>query len=123
MIENIFLGPVATDLGWVSAPRYLMRRARILRQVCECYSFQLTNVGRRPNAKVYAKRAHRNYGQGDDRKRDKDRSGTDRGPHLKLYPLLFSLPGKLALRTFCDIQLCFIETELGSSDLVKASRA
>ena len=29
MTEDAFLGPAAPDLGWVPAPRYLMRRARI----------------------------------------------------------------------------------------------
>jgi SAM-dependent methyltransferase len=101
----------------------LLRETGFIPEVCECYGFPLTNFSERLSARVYAKRIHRDGGQGDDRKRNNDRSGTDRGPHLKLYPLLSSLPGKLALRTFCGIQHCFIGTDLGSGYLVKARRA
>ena len=45
MIEDSFLGPAAPDLGWVPAPRYLMRRARILRQLSTIPTGRLLEVG------------------------------------------------------------------------------
>lgn len=91
-------------------------------ELIECYGFPLTNLSERVSARTYAKRIHHGGGLEEDRRRNNDRSGTDRGPHLKLYPLLSSLPGKLALRAFCSIQSCFIRTDLGSGYLVKARR-
>src|SRR3546814_2291017 len=32
-VQDSLLGPAAPDLGWVPAPRYLLRRARILSQL------------------------------------------------------------------------------------------
>lgn len=100
----------------------LLRETGFTPEICECYGFPLTNLSERLSARSYAKRIHRNSGSDDNRKRNNDRSGTDRGPHLKLYPLLRSLPGKLALRAFCGIQHCFVRTDLGSGYLVRARR-
>jgi len=100
----------------------LLRETGFTPEICECYGFPLTNLGERLSARVYAKRIHRDAGMDSDRKRNNDRSGTDRGPHLKLYPLLSSLPGKLALRTFFGMQHFFVGSDLGSGYLVKARR-
>ena len=89
----------------------------------ECYGFPLTNLSERLSAPSYARRIHRNGGRVQhDRRRNNDRSGIDRGPHLKLYPLLRSFPGKLALRICLAVQHAFIRTDLGSGYLVKARR-
>ena len=101
----------------------LLRETGFIPEICECYGYPLTNFSERLSARVYAKRIHRDGGSDNDRKRNNDRSGTDRGPHLKLYPLLSSRLGKLALRTFCGIQHCFVKTDLGSGYLVRARRA
>lgn len=45
MIEDRILGPAAPELGWVPAPRYLMRRARILRQLDRISPGRLLEVG------------------------------------------------------------------------------
>ncbi len=101
----------------------LLRETGFIPEIVECYGFPLTNLSERLSAHVYAKRIHRDGGPNSDRKRNNDRSGTDRGPHLKLYPLLSSLPGKLALRTFFGMQHCFVGTDLGSGYFVKARLA
>ena len=46
MIENLpFLGPAAPDLGWVPAPRYLLRRRRILRQLEDMQPCDVLEIG------------------------------------------------------------------------------
>lgn len=100
----------------------LLREAGFEPELVECYGFPLTNLSERVGSRTYAKRILRGTGSVEDRHRNNDRSGTERGPHLKLYPLLSSLPGKLALRAFCSIQSWFIRTDLGSGYLVKARR-
>ena len=100
----------------------MVREAGFAPERIECYGFPLTNVSERVSARIYARRTHRGSDAADVRRRNNDRSGIDRGPHLKLYPLLSSLPGKLALRTFCAIQNWFIHTDLGSGYLVRARR-
>lgn len=99
----------------------LLREAGFEPELFECYGFPLTNLSERVGSRTYAKRIH-DTGSEEDRRRNNDRSGTERGPHLKLYPLLSSVPGKLALRAFFGIQRLFIRTDLGSGYLVKARR-
>ncbi|MQR01309.1 class I SAM-dependent methyltransferase [Glaciimonas soli] len=89
----------------------------------ECYGFPLTNLTERISAPIYNRDI---YSGGetsdDDRKRNNDRSGIDRSPDLKTYPLLRSIPGKLALQVFAIVQAAFINTDLGSGYIVKAKR-
>lgn len=89
----------------------------------ECYGFPLTNLTERFSAPIYKRRI---YGGGQptdaDRKQNNDRSGIDRAPHMKVYPLLRSMPGKLALHMFSAIQGAFIGTDLGSGYIVKVKR-
>ncbi|MDE2308067.1 MAG: class I SAM-dependent methyltransferase [Xanthomonadaceae bacterium] len=101
----------------------LLRETGFEPECVECYGFPLTNLSERLSARIYARRIHRHGAAQDDRQRNNDRSGTDRGPHLRLYPLLSSAPGKLALRACCGIQHWFVDTDLGSGYLVKARRA
>jgi SAM-dependent methyltransferase len=101
----------------------LLRETGFETECFECYGFPLTNLSERLSARTYAKRILRDSGSADDRQRNNDRSGTDRGAHLKIYPLLSSLPGRLALRTFFGIQQWFVGTDLGSGYFVKARRA
>lgn len=100
----------------------LLRDTGFEPQHFECYGFPLTNLSERVSARTYAKRIHRGDDPEEDRRRNNDRSGTDRGPHLALYPLLSSLPGKLALRTFFGIQRWFIRSDLGSGYFLTARR-
>jgi len=101
----------------------LLRETGFVPEHFECYGFPLSNLSERLSARIYARRIHHHGAARDDRQRNNDRSGTDRGPHLKLYPLLSSAPGKLALRAFCGVQQWFVDTDLGSGYLVKARRA
>lgn len=90
----------------------------------ECYGFPLTNLSEWMSSPIFARDIRRDGANADDdRKRNNDRSGIDRSPDIKLFPLIRSLPGKLALRTFFTIQNAFLDTDLGSGYLVKAHRA
>lgn len=44
-IQDNLLGPAAPDLGWVPAPRYLLRRARILTQLRKLPASELLEIG------------------------------------------------------------------------------
>lgn len=90
----------------------------------ECYGFPLTNLSEWVSSPIFARNIRRNgVNAVVDRKRNNDRSGIDRSPDMKLFPLVRSLPGKLALRTFFAVQSVFLGTDLGSGYLVKARRA
>jgi SAM-dependent methyltransferase len=89
----------------------------------ECYGYPLTNITERIGARYYAKRIVRDGRHEDARRRaNTDRSGIDRGPHVRLYPLLTSLPGRLALAVCLAVQGLFLATDLGSGYLVRARR-
>src|SRR5690606_20333202 len=45
MTKDPLLGPIYTDLGWVPAPRYLMRRARIKALLHDIPSGRLLEIG------------------------------------------------------------------------------
>ena len=44
-IEDPLLGPAVPDLGWVPAPRYLLRRRRILRQLEDTQATAVLEIG------------------------------------------------------------------------------
>src|SRR3546814_2416743 len=44
-VQDSLLGPAAPDLGWVPAPRYLLRRARILSQLRGLPASELLEIG------------------------------------------------------------------------------
>lgn len=85
----------------------------------ECYGFPLTNVSERVSASSYRKQIHAAASTDENRRKNNDRSGIDRRPHLRLFPLLRSWPGKLALRGFFFLQKMFLRTDLGSGYIVK----
>lgn len=45
LLEDPLLGPAAPDLGWVPAPRYLLRRHRILRQLANAPPTPVLEIG------------------------------------------------------------------------------
>lgn len=45
LVRDPLLGPAAPDLGWVPAPRYLLRRRRILRQLCGMPPGEVVEIG------------------------------------------------------------------------------
>jgi len=100
----------------------LLRETGFEPERVECYGFPLTNLSERVSSRTYEKRILHGDDSEEARRRNNERSGTDRSPHLKLYPLLSSAPGRLALRAFCMIQSWFTDMDLGSGYLVKARR-
>lgn len=90
-------------------------------QTFECYGFPLTNISERVSASIYRSRIHAaETSAAANRRKNNDRSGIDRGPHLRVFPLLRSWAGKLALRSFLFVQRLFLGTDLGSGYIVKA---
>lgn len=101
----------------------LLQNAGLEVEIFECYGFPLTNFTEWLSAPIYARRIYGSTQNNDaSRKQNNDRSGTDRKPHLWLYPLLSSPPGKMVLRTFSAIQSIFIKQDLGSGYVVRARR-
>ncbi len=89
----------------------------------ECYGFPLTNLSEWVSAPIFARNIHRGSEDArEDRQKNNDRSGIDRGADMKLFPLVSSWPGKMAVRTFATVQNAFLGTDLGSGYVVKARR-
>jgi len=87
----------------------------------ECYGFPLTNLSERLSARAYRHTMHEGAADAQARQRNNDRSGVDRRPVLRLYPLLRSLPGRLALRTAMAVQNRFLRRDWGSGYLLCAT--
>jgi SAM-dependent methyltransferase len=89
----------------------------------DCYGFPLTNITERASAAAYRKLIHRQEASIErNRQANNDRSGIDRRPHLRLYPLLKSLPGRLAIRFFLATQKLFLGLDWGSGYIVRARK-
>jgi SAM-dependent methyltransferase len=92
-------------------------------EVFECYGFPLTNLSEQVSAFASRKSIHRGAAPGEqDRKANNDRSGIDRRPHLRFYPVLDSIPGRIALRLAFATQKLFLERDWGSGYLVRACK-
>lgn len=88
----------------------------------ECYGFPLSNLTEKVSARSYRKLTHKGGEKANDQRKNNDRSGIDRRPHLRLYPIIKSLPGRLAMRAACFTQSLFLKADLGSGYLVRAHR-
>jgi SAM-dependent methyltransferase len=89
----------------------------------ECYGFPLTNASERLSASAYRKLIHRQAEDADENRRlNNDRSGIDRRPHLRLFPLLSSIPGRVAIRGFMRLQELFLGKDWGSGYILRARR-
>lgn len=89
----------------------------------ECYGFPLTNLSEQVTALAVKKSIHRQAVPGaNDRKANNDRSGIEREPHLRAFPLLESLAGRSALRLAFAIQKLFLRKDWGSGYIVRARR-
>lgn len=87
----------------------------------ECYGFPLANLLELLFFPLLYSHTQHTMGNLDiSRRLNSDRSGIDRRPHMKIYPLLRTMPGKLILRAFSNIQGAFADTDLGSGYLVVA---
>lgn len=101
----------------------LLRRSGFEIDRFECYGFPLANLTERINARVCARRIHRETGDTEeDRRRNNDRSGIDRSLNMKIFPLLNSYPGRAALGAFLWIQNRFLSYDLGNGYFVSAFR-
>ncbi len=99
----------------------LLAECGLLVETFECYGFPLTNLGEWLAAPSYARRLRKNLAEAaSGREQNNDRSGIDRGPHLKLWPLLRSPIGKLGLLACFALQRLFITSDLGSGYLLMA---
>lgn len=101
----------------------LLRDTGLEIETFECYGFPLTNITERVSASAYRRQIHAAAGSAaENRRKNNDRSGIDRRPHLRLFPLLRSWPGKLALLGCFSVQKLFLRTDLGSGYIVRAKR-
>lgn len=90
----------------------------------ECYGFPLTNLSEFVSSPIFARGIVRGgKDAGEDRQKNNDRSGVDRGADMKLFPLVRSMPGRLSLRFFFHVQTWFLKTDVGSGYIVKSRRA
>lgn len=88
-------------------------------EAAECYGFPLANILERASD-----RRHRDTEAGDDSSRDDNtaNSGVDRSRDLAWFPLLRSLPGKVAMQLAVLAQTPFLSTELGNGYFVRARK-
>lgn len=88
----------------------------------ECFGYPLGNVTER----IQARQAARSFaaaGSTGDRESNNHRSGIERGHVMKLYPILRSKPGRLALRAAFAMQALFRTVPLGNGYLLRARKA
>jgi SAM-dependent methyltransferase len=89
----------------------------------ECYGYPMANLGERLSAASYRRRIHRTRSTGGyDRQGGTDRSGIERGVHIKLYPLMKSPVGRVAVACGLAAQRLFVRTDLGSGYVLLARR-
>jgi len=89
----------------------------------ECYGFPLTNLSEQVSALASKKSIYRDSASAEDnRKANNDRSGIDRQPHIRLFPLLDSPPGRLTLRLAFVAQKLFLNKDWGSGYIVRARK-
>lgn len=89
----------------------------------ECYGYPLANLAEWASAGSYRRRIRRGAGSDDENRRaNNDRSGIDRGPHMRLFPWLNSAAGRLALRLALWTQNAFLQRDWGNGYIVRARR-
>lgn len=88
----------------------------------ECYGFPLTNITEKASARAYRGTMREGASLDDSRKRNNDRSGVDRRPVMRLYPLLRSKPGRMVIRMFTTVQTLFLGRDWGSGYVLRASK-
>lgn len=144
MIEDGFLGPAAPELNWVPAPRYPMRRARILPQLNALKRGRLIEVGPGAGmllieaarhgfqcealevsieARALAEKAIAQSGQAIPVHADAPAEWDQSFDALLAFDVLEHIEhDRGTLMQWRGIQSCFIRTDLGSGYLVKARR-
>lgn len=88
----------------------------------ETYGFPLSNALLPLRARVHARELARRAELGDDRAHNNDLSGVDRSAESRLYPLLKSLPGTIAMRLALFLQDLSVKKDWGTGYLVLAHK-
>ncbi len=88
----------------------------------ECYGFPLSNVTEKVSARAYREQTHRVGELSSNRQKNNDRSGIDRRSHMKLFRLLKSPLGRLAMWGFLRAQSMFLTKDWGSGYVVVARK-
>ena len=101
----------------------LLRGAGLEVEHIECYGYPITNLGERLSARSYARRLRGGMHEIADRRASTDRSGIERGVHVKMYPLLRSPLGRMGLAACLAVQRLFLSTDLGTGYLLRARPA
>lgn len=99
----------------------LVRAAGLRVEHSECFGFPLGNLTERMQARGIA-RAVGQSGDAGQRQANNDRSGIDRGHVLRWYPLMRSLPGRLALHGAFALQAATRRLPLGNGYLLRATK-
>jgi SAM-dependent methyltransferase len=87
----------------------------------ECFGYPLGNITERVQARQAA-RGFEAAGNTGDRESNNLRSGIERGHVMRLYPLLRSVPGRLALHAAFALQAAFRSVPLGNGYLLRARK-
>ena len=88
----------------------------------ECYGYPMANIGEKLAARGYARRILWTTEAQLDRRAGTDRSGIERGAHVRVYPLLRSPVGRLAITACLGLQRLFLSTDMGSGYVLRARR-
>lgn len=90
----------------------------------ECYGFPLTNITEKASAPLYRRAIHaRSNSAAEDRKRNNDRSGTDRRLHMRMFALMRTWFGRTAMRALYATQSWFLDRDVGSGYILVARAA
>ena len=88
----------------------------------ECYGFPLANIIEPIRARFHSQQIQKEGAESVDAAANTARSGIERSAESKLYPLLNSLPGILAMWASYVLQAAFYRYELGTGFLVLARK-
>lgn len=100
----------------------LLETAGLRVEQFECYGFPLANVTEKVGALTRRKSLRSGASEDESRRLNNDRSGVDRGPLVRLFPLIRSWPGRLAIRLFTALQAPFLGRDWGSGYVLKATK-
>lgn len=98
----------------------LLERAGLTVEHVECYGFPLGNLTERLQARGIARSMA--AANGSNRQQNNDRSGIERGHVLRWFPLMQSLPGRVALHAALALQALASRLPLGNGYLLRARK-
>lgn len=99
----------------------LLEKTGFCIEMFQCYGFPLANITEAFGTPIYRlKKNSRNNSEDETMQRGTDLSGIDRKPDLKIFPYLNSVPGKLLMCFFLQVQCLFMKVNWGNGYIVKA---